>query len=539
MKRRIEKQRRLKSVAPWLKGHVLAPERINDALQLLIQTNDRVVIEGDNQKQADFLSRSLVQVDPKLIHDLHIIISSISRPEHLTLFEKGIARKADFAFAGPQSLRVAQLLEDGILQIGAIHTYVELYARLFMDLSPNVVLICAEQGDSEGNLYTGPNTEDTPVIAESAAFHDGIVIAQVNSIVDKLPRVDIPGSWVDVIVQADRPFAVEPLFTRDPRHITELQILMAMMVIKGIYAHHEVESLNHGIGFDTAAIELLLPTYGESLGLRGKICRFWALNPHPTLIPAIESGWVEGVHSFGSEVGMEGYVAARPDIFYTGQDGSLRSNRVLCQLAGQYAVDAFVGSSLQMDGDANSSTVTLGRLAGFGGAPNMGHDPHGRRHASKAWLSLIDKPAPVVRGRKIVVQMFETFQRGGVPTFVDCLDAVEVGKNAGMPLAPIMIYGDDVSHVVTEEGIAYLYKAQGAEERRHALASVAGVSSVGLRANAKITADLRERRIVALPEDLGVRRLEAKRSLLAARSIEDLVEWSGNLYQPPSKFRSW
>ncbi len=134
MKRRIEKQRRLQSVAPWLKGHVLAPERITDALQLLIQANDRVVIEGDNQKQADFLSRSLVEVDPKLIHDLHIIISSISRPEHLTLFEKGIARKADFAFAGPQSLRVAQLLEDGILQIGAIHTYVELYARLFMDL---------------------------------------------------------------------------------------------------------------------------------------------------------------------------------------------------------------------------------------------------------------------------------------------------------------------------------------------------------------------------------------------------------------------
>jgi hypothetical protein len=25
-----------------------------------------------------------------------------------------------------------------------------------------------------------------------------------------------------------------------------------------------------------------------------------------------------------------------------------------------------------------------------------------------------------------------------------------------MPIAPIMIYGDDVSHVVTEEGIAYL-----------------------------------------------------------------------------------
>jgi malonate decarboxylase alpha subunit len=537
--RRIEKQRRLKLIESWLKNHILPTDKIVDALQLLIQANDRVVLEGDNQKQADFLSRSLVKVDPKVVHDLHLIISSISRPEHLGLFEEGIARKVDFSFAGPQSLRLAQLLEDGQIEIGAIHTYVELYARLFVDLAPRVVLVCAEQGDADGNLYTGPNTEDTPVIVEAAAFHDGIVIAQVNEIVDKLPRVDIPGSWVDVVVKADRPFAVEPLFTRDPRHITELQILMAMMTIRGIYERHEVVSLNHGIGFDTAAIELLLPTYAHSLGLQGKICRYWALNPHPTLIPAIESGWVESVHSFGSEVGMERYVAARPDVFFTGKDGNLRSNRVLCQLAGQYAVDAFIGSTLQMDGDANSSTVTLGRLAGFGGAPNMGHDPHGRRHSSHAWLDLIQKPTPVSRGRKIVVQMIETFQKGGVPTFVESLDAVEVAKRANMPLAPIMIYGDDVSHVVTEEGIAYLYKAQSLEERQQALAAVAGVTSIGLRADSKIVASLRERGLVAYPEDLGVRRLDAKRSLLAARSIEDLVTWSGGLYQPPSKFRSW
>jgi len=30
----------------------------------------------------------------------------------------GIAKKVDFAFAGPQSLRVSQLLEDGKLDIG-------------------------------------------------------------------------------------------------------------------------------------------------------------------------------------------------------------------------------------------------------------------------------------------------------------------------------------------------------------------------------------------------------------------------------------
>jgi malonate decarboxylase alpha subunit len=522
-----------------MKGPVLPSERIVDALEAVIVSGDSIVLEGDNQKQADFLSRSLAKVNPGKLHDLHLIISSISRPEHLTLFELGIAKKIDFSYAGPQSLRVSQLLEDGKLEIGAIHTYVELYARLLVDLVPNVVLVCAEQADAEGNLYTGPNTEDTPVIVEAAAFHDAIVIAQVNQLVEKLPRVDIPSSWVDIVVEGDQPFAIEPLFTRDPRHIDNLQILIAMMVIRGIYERHQVRSLNHGIGFDTAAVELLLPTYGESLGLRGKICEHWALNPHPTMIPAIESGWVKSIHCFGSEVGMDGYVAARPDIFFLGRDGSLRSNRVLCQLAGQYAVDGFIGSTLQMDADANSSTVTTGRLAGFGGAPNMGHDPHGRRHSSHAWLDLITENKPIVRGRKIVVQTVETFQKGDVPAFVETLDAVQVGKQAGMPIAPVMIYGDDVSHVVTEEGIAYLYKAEGQEERRRALAAVAGVSPVGLKAVASETEALRKKGVVAYPEDIGVRRLDAKRSLLAARSMEDLVAWSGGLYNPPARFRSW
>jgi malonate decarboxylase alpha subunit len=108
-----------------------------------------------------------------------------------------------------------------------------------------------------------------------------------------------------------------------------------------------------------------------------------------------------------------------------------------------------------------------------------------------------------------------------------------------MPITPIMIYGQDVSHVVTEEGIAYLYKTEGVEERRRAIAAVAGISPVGLKAKANETADLRHRGIVAFPEDIGVHRLQANRSLLAARSMEDLVAWSGGMYQPPAKFRSW
>ena len=543
-RRRAEKARRVDRVRGLVDGVVLPTDRIVEALEALIAPGDRVVLEGNNQKQADFLSRSLAKVDPGKLHDLHMIMPSVSRAEHLDLFERQIARKLDFSFAGPQSLRISQLLEDGLLEVGAIHTYIELYSRLLVDLIPNVALLAGFQADRHGNIYTGPSTEDTPALVEPTAFSDGIVIFQVNEIVDELPRVDIPASWVDFVVVADKPFYIEPLFTRDPRHIKPVHVLMAMMAIRGIYEKHKVQSLNHGIGFNTAAIELILPTYGESLGLKGKICRNWTLNPHPTLIPAIETGWVESVHCFGTELGMENYIAHRPDVFFTGRDGSMRSNRMMCQLAGQYAVDLFIGATLQVDGDGHSSTVTRGRLAGFGGAPNMGSDPRGRRHSTPAWLDMAtpggEGPVTMLeRGKKLVVQMVETFQEGGKPTFVEQLDAVDVAKKSGMPLAPIMIYGDDVTHLLTEEGIAYLYKARSLEERQAMIAAVAGVTSIGLRHNPKDTERMRREGLIALPEDLGIRRNDASRELLAAKSIADLVDWSGGLYNPPAKFRSW
>jgi malonate decarboxylase alpha subunit len=540
--RRADKARRLARAAGLVSGKVIPTEDATAALEVLLEPGDKVVLEGDNQKQADFLSRSLAAVDPERVHDLHLLISSISRPEHLDLFEDGIARRVDFAYAGPQSTRVAQVLADGKMELGAIHTYVELYGRLFVDLIPKVTLVAANAADRDGNLYTGPNTEDTPTLVEAAAFRDGIVIAQVNELVDgenDLPRVDIPGGWIDFVILADRPYQIEPLFTRDPRAITEVQILMAMMAIRGVYERHRVTSLNHGVGFDTAAIELLLPTYGESLGLRGRIAKNWVLNPHPTLIPAIESGWVESVMAFGSEVGMERYCAARSDVFSTGRDGLLRSNRLLAQNAGQYAVDLFIGGSLQVDRDANSSTVTHGRLAGFGGAPNMGADARGRRHASHAWLDMAAGGGDVLRGRKLVVQTVETYGKGGVPRLVESLDAVDVGRDAGLPVAPVMIYGDDVTHVITEEGVAYLYKARDLEERREALAAIGGVSPIAGKHDPANEQRLRSDGLVATPADLEINPSDAKRSLLAAKSIEDLVTWSGGLYDPPARFRSW
>ncbi|MDP9901741.1 malonate decarboxylase subunit alpha [Variovorax ginsengisoli] len=533
-----------------LVGKRVDADAIGTLLEAVLMPGDRVCLEGNNQKQADFLAQALVNVDPQRVHSLHMVQSVLALPEHLDVFENGVASRLDFSFSGPQGARLAKLVSGGRIEIGAIHTYLELFARYFVDLTPKVALVAAHAADAQGNLFTGPNTEDTPAIVEATAFSGGIVIAQVNEWVDgkttTLPRIDIPSDWVSFVVKAPRPNFIEPLFTRDPAQISEVQILMAMMAIKGIYAEYGVQRLNHGIGFDTAAIELLLPTYAESLGLKGKIGQHWALNPHPALIPAIEAGWVKSVHSFGSELGMEDYIRARSDVFFTGPDGSLRSNRAFCQAAGHYACDMFIGSTLQIDLDGNSSTATLGRIAGFGGAPNMGADARGRRHSSPAWLKAGREArdgrtgaAGTPRGQKLVVQMVETFREHMQPAFVDRLDAWTLQQQAGMDLPPIMIYGDDVSHILTEEGIANLLLCRNDAEREQAIRGVAGYTAVGLARDRRAVDNLRDRGVIRRPQDLGIDPRQATRNLLAARSMRDLVRASGGLYQPPRRFRNW
>jgi malonate decarboxylase alpha subunit len=52
---------------------------------------------------------------------------------------------------------------------------------------------------------------------------------------------------------------------------------------------YEIRRLNYGIGYATAAIEVILPTFGAARGLKSI---HFVLNAHPTLIPAIEAGFV-------------------------------------------------------------------------------------------------------------------------------------------------------------------------------------------------------------------------------------------------------
>ncbi|MCA3787119.1 malonate decarboxylase subunit alpha, partial [Burkholderia sp.] len=77
------------------------------------------------------------------------------------------------------------------------------------------------------------------------------------------------------------------------------------------------------------------------------------------------------------------------------------------------------------------------------------------------------------------------------------------------------------------------------DEREHAIRGVAGYTEIGRGRDRKMVERLRERGVIRRPEDLGIDPLDADRRWLAARSIKDLVHWSGGLYAPPARFRNW
>src|ERR1700727_2946463 len=101
-------------------GKVCPADLATRLLEAIIEPGDRVTIEGDNQKQADFLASALAKVDPARIHDLHMVQSVLALPDHLAVFERGIANRLDFAYAGPHTRRLPDMVTNGTVKIGAI-----------------------------------------------------------------------------------------------------------------------------------------------------------------------------------------------------------------------------------------------------------------------------------------------------------------------------------------------------------------------------------------------------------------------------------
>ena len=132
----------------------------------------------------------------------------------------------------------------------------------------------------------------------------------------------------------------------------------------------------------------------------------------------------------------------------------------------------------------------------------MGADARGRRHASPAWLKAGREAREgrnlIPRGQKLVVQTVETFREHMQPAFVERLDAWDLAQSAGMAIPPVMIYGEDLSHILTEEGIANLPLAER-EEREQAIRGVAGYTPVGLARDKRMVETLRDRGIIRRP----------------------------------------
>ena len=161
----------------------------------------------------------------------------------------------------------------------------------------------------------------------------------------------------------------------------------------------------------------------QSLGLKGKICTHWALNPHPTLIPAIEAGFVESVHSFGSEVGMEDYIrGAAGHFLHRARTADALQPRLLpgrrpLRLRPVHRLDlADRLAGQQLDRHAGPHR-RFRRCA-----------EHGRRctrapPCCPAWLQGRSRSArgdiAMPRGQKLVVQIVETFREHMQPAFVE------------------------------------------------------------------------------------------------------------------------
>jgi malonate decarboxylase alpha subunit len=54
-------------------GKCVATEAVGKLLEAALEPGDRVCLEGNNQKQADFLAKSLAAVSPERVHDLHMV----------------------------------------------------------------------------------------------------------------------------------------------------------------------------------------------------------------------------------------------------------------------------------------------------------------------------------------------------------------------------------------------------------------------------------------------------------------------------------
>lgn len=86
VRRRLARPER---AGPLASGKRVAAGQVVALLEAILEPGDRLCIEGNNQKQADFLARALVQTDPAKVRELHLVQSVLALPEHVDIIERG------------------------------------------------------------------------------------------------------------------------------------------------------------------------------------------------------------------------------------------------------------------------------------------------------------------------------------------------------------------------------------------------------------------------------------------------------------------
>src|ERR1039458_6333454 len=94
--RRRNKEERIRRIAGVTKGKFVSSNDVAEVLKQIIEPGDILCLEGDNQKQADFLANQLASLDIKDLHDIHLVMSCITLPSHVELFKKGAVKQVDF-----------------------------------------------------------------------------------------------------------------------------------------------------------------------------------------------------------------------------------------------------------------------------------------------------------------------------------------------------------------------------------------------------------------------------------------------------------
>ncbi len=93
--------RRLERAGAVCPGKFVESGMMTRLMEAVIERGDIVCVEGDNQKQADFLSKCLARMDPAKVSGLHMVLSTVSLGDQLDVFERGIAERIDFSYSGP------------------------------------------------------------------------------------------------------------------------------------------------------------------------------------------------------------------------------------------------------------------------------------------------------------------------------------------------------------------------------------------------------------------------------------------------------